>query len=884
MAESDFVVRQRFFQFLEKHVCKGGEFHFQMFGVFTKYHICKEELELFFELYCLYLERVERSEFRHESPHLIENKKELESVLFHLDFDILQDCKERIYDDEILKCLLKVICELLKKRLKDVLDEELEMAILCKGVQVREKGFGDGFHIQSRMIRVGKRFLRKIRDELVEPFSRIFPSLHLIKTSEEVVDVSIEHCNWFLYGSNKGKRKCGGDLNHLSYRIYKLFRYDTCELVDDTSDLKRRVLDYSMWYTHFFRDVKIFQEVEQVPRCLKRSYTRMVLESEDDFEPEAMIVDDRTEQRVSEKSQILNEYLVENEILNQSCIPKEWKFALDQKTKWVYLFPDEKEFICFLNDRKKHNSKKHCSLNVSLSKVKVKCFSHGIRMIEKEHGDRIRDIVVSMFPEIGVFFGRVAEPMQTEEPNEEKVKSVFFYTDKVKSLVGNKIFVQTQNDKIKYWVFNGTVWVCDKWMWEEQIGLCVDALGFLNPHKVKQLIQVQAGNRFRNNEAKFNCKSDLLPFRNGTLNLVTNKFRKNEAEDYFTIVLDYDYCPMRMEEIQETELWRTIVKIFVDSDVRESAFRAYGTALIGRCIQKFFIVTGDGGNGKGVWDKLMHQALGDFAYTCCQSNLNQARSNGPNPDLAGCEFKRFIVFEEGDDSMEIRNSTLKQLTGGKDIKGRQMYSSETNLKNHGSWFIECNNIPKLKSSVGQAEKRRLFLIPFQSSFQERFRDDFEKKEFKMCPKCDTDEWQASVRNCMINILIPYACDFLNERKQLEMPAVSEAILDEYMNSCNAITEFIVNHVVFIENDESFVRISELFDQFQHTAAYENMTFKQKRECTLKKAIEQIKKLPFLKQYYKHEILRRNVNDSRKIYNVFVNCRTLTDAELQERGL
>lgn len=444
MAESDFVVRQRFFQFLEKHVCKGGEFHFQMFGVFTKYHICKEELCLFFELYCLYLERVERSEFRHESPHLIENKKELEHVLFHLDFDILQDCKERIYDDDILKCLLKFICELLKKHLKDVLDEELEMAILCKGVQVREKGFGDGFHIQSRMIRVGKRFLRKIRDELVEPFSRIFPSLHLIKTSEEVVDVSIEHCNWFLYGSNKGKRKCGGDLNHLSYRIYKLFRYDTCELVDDTSDLKRRVLDYSMWYTHFFRDVKIFQEVEQVPQ--KRSYTRMVLESEADFEPEAMIVDDSTEQRVSENvPQKLTELLK-----NANLMKTDMEFSIGSEIKtdkkgvnWINFYISGAK--CLANLDTNHSKPKHSSLNVSLNRVKISCFNsnHHVRVVPDDIADEIKKLV----------FGVVAFESDDEFKVTKQMKSNSFCTAKETREKIEKKISETNCKMLNDWIY-----------------------------------------------------------------------------------------------------------------------------------------------------------------------------------------------------------------------------------------------------------------------------------------------------------------------------------------------------------------------------------------------------------------------------------------------
>ena len=78
--------------------------------------------------------------------------------------------------------------------------------------------------------------------------------------------------------------------------------------------------------------------------------------------------------------------------------------------------------------------------------------------------------------------------------------------------------------------------------------------------------------------------------------------------------------------------------------------------------------------------------------------------------------KRCVIYSEPNKEMNLKNNTLKELSGGKQINARGLYSKNTETILHATNIILCNNIPKL-DDVDEAISQRLLVVPFRSLFR-----------------------------------------------------------------------------------------------------------------------------------------------------------------------
>ena len=345
---------------------------------------------------------------------------------------------------------------------------------------------------------------------------------------------------------------------------------------------------------------------------------------------------------------------------------------------------------------------------------------------------------------------------------------------------------------------------------------------------------------FRNEEIIFDNHSNFLPFQNGILDLSTGDFIPHDKKYYISLVLPYNYEKLDNQSIQSSHLWQILKKIFVDEESRKFALACYATSLIGECIQHIFICSGKGGNGKGVLNRLNASALEYYSIKGNSALLTQEKKAGACPEMANLANKRFVVFQEVE-GRGFQNAILKDLTGGDKIDARGLYDSNTSKKNCMSMFIESNDVPKLNKPPQDAEKRRMKMLEFNSKFSKDFKEDnYEKLQFVADDNIDSDTWRQQNRNIWINILLPYAIDFLKNRV-IDTPKSAQNAINKYFISCDNITEFL-DAILDPSNEKDYVPLKQIFDDiYKNHESYHKLNVVQQRKSTYQNFIKSVEK-------------------------------------------
>jgi len=340
-----------------------------------------------------------------------------------------------------------------------------------------------------------------------------------------------------------------------------------------------------------------------------------------------------------------------------------------------------------------------------------------------------------------------------------------------------------------------------------------------------------------------------LPFKNGILDLSTGDLIPHKAEYYISKYIDYDYKHMSLEEVYDTDFYKTLKKVFVDTEMLNFAIRTMCTTLLGENLQKVIIWTGVGGNGKGWLGSVMEKALtGEFLAMGNTSILTSPESSGPNPALANLHLKRGALFNEPASKTKINNEMLKKLTGGDKITARGLYDAITEKENHSTIIIQANTVPHLMAQPSEADERRWVFVLFESLFRlDLEKDDIEQKLFKGDPNVDSYKFKEKAKIPFINLMRHYATEYLKNKKIVE-PQASIQFKKKYFNACNPFTEFLEERLEK-GDDHDIITIKELLREFKIIEGYSDLPKIERRTHTEKGLKEIIRKSPIWSRVY-----------------------------------
>lgn len=179
---------------------------------------------------------------------------------------------------------------------------------------------------------------------------------------------------------------------------------------------------------------------------------------------------------------------------------------------------------------------------------------------------------------------------------------------------------------------------------------------------------------------------EMLPFEDGVLQIGTTVFREHAPGDRLTWSLERPYrgSAVRAEGWGAIEQW--LSEATEGNARKQQILLAFAAAALRgmSSIQKFLMLTGPGGTGKGVFSHLLTMVLGE--RNTWIGNLEDLNK----PDrIAELQTKRLALFDDQERYMG-NLSNFRSLTGGGKISGRQLYKSAINFTFNGLALVTAN--------------------------------------------------------------------------------------------------------------------------------------------------------------------------------------------------
>lgn len=204
---------------------------------------------------------------------------------------------------------------------------------------------------------------------------------------------------------------------------------------------------------------------------------------------------------------------------------------------------------------------------------------------------------------------------------------------------------------------------------------------------------------------------------NGTLDLLAGTFRAHDPQDLLTrqAKASYDHeatCPQ----------WERFLLDIMEDDPEMVRFlqRAVGYCLTGSTKEQcFFLLHGEGSNGKSTFLDTLGLLLGDYAKAAQFSTFADTKANeGIRNDIADLRGSRLVSAVEPSEGVRLAEGLVKQLTGGDAVKARFLYQEGFEFKPTFKVFLACNSLPQIRGT-DHGIWRRVRLIPFLRQWRVR---------------------------------------------------------------------------------------------------------------------------------------------------------------------
>ena len=203
-------------------------------------------------------------------------------------------------------------------------------------------------------------------------------------------------------------------------------------------------------------------------------------------------------------------------------------------------------------------------------------------------------------------------------------------------------------------------------------------------------------------------ETPVWSFPNGTLELDTGKFRENRPEDLCSIQMDYPYkgnakCPT----------WEKFISsVMANSEVDIQTLQTMaGYVLFNDCsLEKIFILTGTGGNGKSLFTSILEEI---FGFDNCTS-ISPANTN---KQFYAIKLKHSILNIAAETSANLTRcaESLKALASGDTIQGCFKGKDIVDFKSRTK-LIFATNDDIISNDTSDGLLRRLHVINFPMSF------------------------------------------------------------------------------------------------------------------------------------------------------------------------
>ena len=162
---------------------------------------------------------------------------------------------------------------------------------------------------------------------------------------------------------------------------------------------------------------------------------------------------------------------------------------------------------------------------------------------------------------------------------------------------------------------------------------------------------------------------DLLNTPGGTVDLTTGVLRAHDRADYIT------KCTSVSPSKTDCPMWKSHLKLILDDNTDLIAYlqRLGGYCLTGFTKEKqFAFAWGTGDNGKSMTFNTWRDIMGDYATMSSIETFTATKSDQHPTGLAALAGARMVLVSETEQGKALRESAIKQLTGGDKMTARFM--------------------------------------------------------------------------------------------------------------------------------------------------------------------------------------------------------------------
>lgn len=309
-----------------------------------------------------------------------------------------------------------------------------------------------------------------------------------------------------------------------------------------------------------------------------------------------------------------------------------------------------------------------------------------------------------------------------------------------------------------------------------------------------------------------NNQKELLPVKDGVINLKTGEYRKRIKTDYFTFELDVvwkglDFCT------------KDIDKFFDDIMLNNKEMIVYLQKILGYAIsgfineQKFIIFHGNGSNGKGVLQNLLKNLMKEYYRQLTSDVVMESKKNtagGASPHLMQLLGARVAFVDESEMGGKLNESIVKNVTGGSLITARPLYGNPITFEPTFQLFLLTNHKPEI--NVNQSIERRIVLIPFLAEFKEPLKYVKDNPKHRIGDK-DIELKLLQHLNQFIVWLIKGSIKYFKEGLG-NVPKLIKEATNDYLNENDDLGNLIKEECITDAN--GFIYHCDLFDKYKST--------------------------------------------------------------------
>lgn len=319
---------------------------------------------------------------------------------------------------------------------------------------------------------------------------------------------------------------------------------------------------------------------------------------------------------------------------------------------------------------------------------------------------------------------------------------------------------------------------------------------------------------YKNDELEtiMDANRDLWAFTDCVVDLATGKVRPIASTDYISQTCGYPY-PKDTDSSVRTRIMDLLLSIYESPEKAEYTLNVFASCLYGKNRwEELYILTGTGGNGKGVVAELLKVVFGDY-FLSVDINLftkPSERRDQPMPALVEAQNKRLVMSTEPEGDVRLQAGLLKKISGNDIIEARTLNSKHiVKYVPQYKVILQMNDIPKL-NRMDDGVRRRMRIIRHPYIFRCQGDFDANNEKHRLADPdikdklCKSAEW----RNEFILMLLEQYAK-IKDWKSLPVPEDVRKSTDEYLDTNNPTKEWLNEFYTVTGDDRDTIKSSDM---------------------------------------------------------------------------